>query len=282
MKVLVLGSSGQLGSEIRFLSKGYTELEFVFTSSSELDITGEDSLQARFREGNFDYCINCAAYTAVDKAETDVEKAYLVNAQGVKNIAQVCERYNVVLIHVSTDFVFSGEGSVPLNENAATNPVSVYGETKLKGEQVIQEQWSKHFIFRTSWLYSSFGNNFVKTMLRLAESRPEVNVVSDQYGTPTYARDLARLILIVIESKSVDYGLYHYSNEGGISWYGFAKEIFEIKGVNIQLNAIPTSEYPTPAKRPVYSVMDLNKVKSTFGIKIPTWENSLKNCLLLL
>jgi len=279
MKILVTGSGGQLGSEIKVLAESYPELIFHFTDYPELDLTDDRAVEEEFKQHAFDYCINCAAYTAVDKAEEDKKMADAINAHACSTLARCCKTYGTTLIHVSTDFVFSGEAFRPLKETYLANPTNYYGLSKLKGENIIKDSMKRYFIFRTSWLYSSFGANFVKTMIRLSESKDELNIISDQLGTPTYARDLAKVILQVISSKSENYGLYHYSNEGVASWYDFTKAIFEYKNIDTKVNPIPTEKYPTPASRPHYSVMDKSKFKETFNIDIPYWRESLKECL---
>jgi dTDP-4-dehydrorhamnose reductase len=277
MKILVTGSAGQLGSEFRLLAAENPLIDFFFVNSKELDITKEIEVNKRFEEQSFDYCINCAAYTAVDKAEGEIENAVLVNVNGPANLAKACADKGVVLIHVSTDFVFDGSNNTPYTENDPTQALGVYGETKLDGELAVQKVLEQHFIIRTSWLYSQFGNNFVKTMLRLAEDRDELNVIVDQVGTPTNAVDLAKGIMHIISSQSTAYGVYHFSNEGVASWYDFAITIFELGNKKIKVNAIPTSEYPTPAKRPHYSVLDKTKIKQ-LGVEVPYWKEALKQC----
>ncbi|MEQ8473404.1 MAG: dTDP-4-dehydrorhamnose reductase [Marinoscillum sp.] len=278
-KVLVTGSGGQLGSEIQFLQPKYSTLEFHFTDYPGLDITDSNQINSIFESGKYDYCINCAAYTAVDKAEEEKDASDAINVLGAQNLAKACNQYGVKLIHISTDFVFDGTSSKPLKEDQATSPVNYYGESKLKGEMAISECLEEYFIIRTSWLYSSFGNNFVKTMIRLAETKSELNIIADQIGSPTYAADLALAIMDIISKKSIQFGLYHYSNEGVASWYDFTSAIFEYKGIGTKVYPIPTEKYPTPASRPHYSVMDKTKFKDTFGIEIPHWRESLRKCL---
>ena len=298
MVVLVTGANGQLGQAIKSISGKYPEIDFVFCSSSELDITNLENCQVVFDEFQPQFCINAAAYTAVDKAESEPAKAFDINA----NLAITCKKFNTILIHISTDFVFDAyfsegiayydrELRLPLKSNLGLTetdvpfPSGVYGLTKLQGEQAIQANWDKHFIIRTSWVYSQFGNNFMKTMLRLASERDTLSVVSDQIGTPTNAVDLAEVLIKIIESchaeliSASNYGIYNFSNEGQCSWYDFAKEIFHQKGVSIVLKPIPTSAYPTPAKRPAYSVLDKTKIKSTFGVEIKEWQTSLATCI---
>lgn len=275
MVVLVTGASGQLGQALRDIAPGYRNIEFYFASSSEADVTDSTSLEKVFSKIKPDYCINAAAYTAVDKAESDNENAHKVNVEGAANIASICKEYNTVLIHISTDFVFDGNKATPYTEEDETNPQGIYGMTKRDGEVEIQKNLKEHYIIRTSWLYSHYGNNFMKTMLRLATEKQALGVVNDQTGTPTYAVDLAEAIMAIINSGKKEYGIYHYSNEGETTWYGFAKKIFEVNGIVIDLKPIPTEAYPTPAKRPSYSVLDKSKIKKVFGIEISDWEDAL-------
>ena len=274
--VLVTGSNGQLASCIKDLAKQYEGLNFIYTDYQELDICDLNQVNTFFKSNKkIDYCINCAAYTAVDKAESDVEKAFEINANGAKNLAIACREFDAILIQISTDFVFDGEKKEPYTETDVAKPISVYGASKLKGEVEIQKINKKYFIIRTSWLYSEHGTNFMKTMLKLAETRDEISVVSDQIGTPTYAGDLADVILKIISSKNTNFGLYHYSNEGVASWCEFAKAIFEASNIEIKLNPIKTSAYPTPAKRPVYSVMDKTKIENKLKVETLNWSESL-------
>ncbi len=275
MVVLVTGASGQLGQALQYIADNYLEVTFHFASSGEADITDKQALEQVFENVKPDFCINAAAYTAVDKAESEPEKAFAVNVTGVKNLAETCRDFGTELIHISTDFVFNGEKENPYTEDDLTNPIGVYGKTKREGEQEIESILPQHYIIRTSWLYSQFGANFMKTMLRLGVERPSLGVVSDQQGTPTNAVDLAKAIMQIILSGKKAYGIYHYSNEGETSWYGFAKKIFEINGVSIEVNPIPASAYPTPAKRPKYSVLDKSKIKNTFDIVIRDWEAAI-------
>jgi dTDP-4-dehydrorhamnose reductase len=281
MVVLVTGSAGQLGQSLYFLAGNYSEINFVFCSSKELDISDFANCETIFNTIKPSYCINAAAYTAVDKAETEPEKAKLINVIGAKNLAEVCKKHHSVLIHISTDFVFDGEKTSPYTEEDSTHPIGVYGKTKLEGEQVIQSILKEHFIIRTSWLYSQFGNNFMKTMLRLASERDSLSIVNDQIGTPTNAVDLAKAIITIAlannENKVHDkFGIYHFSSEGSCSWFDFAKKIFEVNKIAINLNPIPTTSFPTPAKRPKYSVLDKTKIKNNFGLTIKKWEDSLE------
>jgi len=277
--ILVTGANGQLGKCLQELSAVCRNMKFVFVGSENLDITDKKETLAFFDKSNYEYCVNCAGYTAVDKAEQDSEKAFLVNVIGVENLALACLENNTTLIHISTDFVFDGISSIPYKEEDGTKPLSVYGRTKLDGEKVIQEILKEFFVLRTSWLYSEYGNNFMKTMLRLGNERSELGIISDQIGSPTYAKDLARAIIRIIELGSNEYGVYHYSSEGVASWYDFAKTIFELSNTEVIVNSIPTLSYPTPAKRPHYSVLDKSKFKKKLGIEIPYWRDSLKEAI---
>ena len=290
MVVLVTGANGQLGQSIQFIANQYPNVQFIYTDYQELDITNFESCHTVFAKYKPQFCINTAAYTAVDKAESEAEKAHLINVIGPENLAKVCKEYNTILLHISTDFIFDGTSTSlsmtnGYKETDIPNPQSVYGQTKLDGEIAIQKNWEKHFIVRTSWVYSQFGNNFMKTMLRLALERESLSVVKDQIGTPTNAVDLAEVLIKIIVSchaelvSASNYGIYNFSNEGQCSWYDFAKEIFHQKGVSIDLKPILTSAYPTPAKRPAYSVLDKTKIKSTFGVEIKEWQTSLATCI---
>lgn len=276
MVVLVTGASGQLGQSLQFIAPNYPEFQFVFCSSADLDISNLENCHTVFSRVKPKFCINAAAYTAVDKAESEPEKAHLINVVGARNLAEVCKEYETVLIHISTDFVFDGNTSKPYLEDDIPNPTGVYGQTKLDGEKAIQSVFDNYYIIRTSWVYSQFGNNFMKTMLRLASERDSISVVNDQIGTPTNAVDLAGVLVKIIKSDfqhpTSNYGIYHFSNEGQCSWYDFAKEIFRINNISINLQSIPTASFPTPAKRPKYSVLDKTKIKNTFGIEIKKWE----------
>ncbi|RFZ95389.1 dTDP-4-dehydrorhamnose reductase [Mucilaginibacter conchicola] len=278
-KVLVFGASGQLGQCIRKVVDENALQGYIFPEEGTANILDTASLERLFVEHNPTHIINCAAYTAVDKAESDYETAFAVNKTGVENLADLCNSYDAVLIHISTDFVFSGDGNTPLTEESTTAPVSVYGQSKLDGELVIPTVLNKYFIIRTGWLYSEYGNNFVKTILRIGKERGEIKVINDQTGTPTYAMDLAKTITVIISSGITKFGLYHYANEGDTTWFGFASAIHEIAGTGVKVLPIPTTEYPTPAKRPVYSVMDKSKIKQTFNFEIPQWQDSLKVCI---
>lgn len=284
MKILVTGAYGQLGNEINCLTAKYPDWQFLFTDVDSMDITSESALKIWFQNNKPDYVINCAAYTAVDKAESDIETAEKVNALAPLLLGIFSKRIGAKLIHISTDYVFDGEAFTPFSESDKVNPKGVYGETKLKGEQNCIDENPEAVVIRTSWLYSSFGNNFVKTMLRLGLERSHLNVVYDQIGTPTYAADLAIAILEIIEiaekepTKFVP-GIYHYSNEGVASWYDFAKAIFEISGVSCTVEPVLSDQFSTVAKRPNYSVLDKSKIKNVFGITVPYWRDSLENCI---
>lgn len=281
MVVLVSGANGQLGQAIQFISSNYPEIDFKFCSSSDLDITSKENCEYVFTKFKPNFCINAAAYTAVDKSESEPEKAHLINVVGAKNLAEVCKKFSTILLHVSTDFVFDGNKTTPYIETDVPNPTGVYGQTKLDGEKAIQETFDNYFIIRTSWVYSQFGNNFMKTMLRLASERDTLSVVSDQIGTPTSAVDLAEVLIKIISTchaelvSASNFGIYNFSNEGQCSWYEFAKKIFEVNNISINLQPIPTSAYPTPAKRPAYSVLDKSKIKNVFGVEVNNWEESL-------
>ena len=280
INVLVTGSNGQLANCIKDRAKQQKGLHFIYTDYQELNICNLNDVEAFFKTNQkIDYCINCAAYTAVDKAETDVEKAFEINAKGAKNLALVCDEQGAVLIHISTDFVFDGQKTEPYKETDIPNPINVYGASKLKGEVEIQKILENYFIIRTSWLYSEHGANFMKTMLRLAETRDEVSVVSDQIGSPTYAGDLALLLLEIVNSNTKSFGLYHYSNEGQTSWYGFAKAIFESCKNSVRVTPISSSQYPTAATRPKHSVLDTARAKKVFNSIPYKWEISLKKAI---
>ncbi|MCL6293425.1 dTDP-4-dehydrorhamnose reductase [Jejuia spongiicola] len=280
ISVLVTGANGQLGQCLKDVALNHKDIEWVFKTSKELDITDPKSIQTLFDQKNFDYLVNCAAYTAVDKAESEKEKTFLVNAEAVKYLAETCNANNAVFIHISTDFVFDGSKNTAYQEGDKTNPINVYGASKLKGEQYIQEILDKYFIIRTSWVYSEHGHNFVKTMLRLGKERNEISVVSDQIGSPTYAKDLALLLAEIIESQTTAFGLYNYSNEGAISWYDFAKAIFEQSNLDLKVSKTTTENYPTPAKRPSYSLLDKSKIKKALKLEIPNWKDSLDKVLI--
>lgn len=287
--ILVTGASGQLGQELQQLASTTTLFKWIFTSRKELNIVNRHEVAAFFKLHKIDYCINCAAYTAVDKAETEREKAFETNATAVAFLAKQCSIDHVPLIHISSDYVYHNRQNRPLLEKDKTKPQGIYALSKLEGEQKAQAIHQQCMIIRTSWVYSSFGGNFVKTMLRLGKERDSLNIVFDQIGTPTYARDLGQAILDILTkihtkqvSKQTLSGIYNYSNEGVTSWFDFAKAIFELKNISCSTAPIESKEYPTPAKRPTYSVMNKSKIKKTFGLTIPHWQDSLKDCLVML
>ena len=282
MVILVTGASGQLGLTLQNIAKKYPEFVFHFLSSADLDITDEIGLNSQFEKLQPDFCINTAAYTAVDKAENDIEQARLINVVGARNVAVICKRYNCQLIHISTDFVFDGDKTTPYTETDITAPIGVYGQTKLDGEKQIALEMEEYFIIRTSWLYSAYGNNFMKTMLKLASERDSISVVNDQFGTPTLADDLADVLLKMIVFATIneaEYGIYHYSNEGKASWYDFAEAIFTFSNSQVELKATDSSHYVTLAKRPKYSVLSKDKIANNFNIPIKPWISSLQNCI---
>lgn len=282
MRILVTGANGQLGNCLRKTFSNDKDLEVVYTDVQDLDITDREEVDHFIRENNFDFIVNCAAYTAVDRAETDDLKAAAINTVAVGNIAQAAAKHRVKVIHISTDYVFNGENYRPYEENDEPYPRSIYGRTKLEGEGILTSFCQDALIIRTAWLYSEFGGNFVKTMLRLASEHKSINVVADQIGSPTYAGDLADAIHHILRHNKWLPGIYHFTNEGVASWFDFSKAIFELAGKNVEVNPIPTSQYPTPAKRPLYSVLSKMKIKNTYGVKIPYWRDSLKKCLSLL
>lgn len=282
-RILITGANGQLGNEMRVLFDSYSQFEFFPTDIAELDLCEKQAVENFIHVNKIDYIVNCAAYTAVDKAEDDIELCYKINCDAVENIAKAASG-KAKIIHVSTDYVFDGKGKHPYKETDATNPQSVYGKSKRAGEEILMKNCKESIILRTAWLYSSFGNNFVKTMIRLGKEREALNVVSDQTGTPTYAADLAKAIMDIIvfseEHQIFPAGIYHYSNEGICSWYDFTLKIHEMAGITTcQVSPITTDQYPTRATRPMYSVLDKKKIKETFGIEIPEWKESLKNCI---
>ncbi len=289
MKILVTGKNGQLGKSIhkRVANNEYTD-EFVFVGREKLDLSNTDSIASYFNRNNFDIIINCAAHTAVDKAEEEVVLANQINHLAVAKLAQIAKMQQAKLIHISTDYVFDGEGDKPYTETDETNPINIYGKTKLAGEQALKEIMpTDAIIIRTSWVYSEYGNNFVKTMLRLGKQRDELSVVGDQIGSPTYAIDLANAILDTIQNKvfkevGQETQVYHYSNEGKISWYEFAKEIFELADIQCNVNPITTEQYPTLAQKPKNTLMNKDKIAETFSVNIPDWKESLKICIKIL
>ena len=279
--VLVTGANGQLGVALRSISDGFAGFEFYFTDVDTLDICDKAQLEAFVKSHKIEMIVNCAAYTAVDKAEDETELCQRINCDAVRNLGEVAASVGAKVIHVSTDYVFDGNGARPYREDDATNPASVYGASKLAGEQALLEVCPDSVIIRTAWLYSETGNSFVKTMLRLGAERDTLGVVADQKGTPTYAGDLADAIMKVMTAERFVPGIYHYTNEGVCTWYDFAVKIFELSGIKCIVRPLTTAEYPTKAKRPAYSVLDKSKIKSTYCINIPEWENSLKVSLVM-
>ncbi|WP_207515464.1 dTDP-4-dehydrorhamnose reductase [Longitalea luteola] len=285
--IVVTGANGQLGQELRVLAASFPDFTFIFTTHQNMPVNDEAAVQKLFAEHKPAYCINCAAYTAVDKAESEQEAAFSVNAEGTRILAAACKTYKTRFIHISTDYVFNGQSPVPYKEEAHTDPVNLYGASKLKGEQLCVATDPSAIIIRTAWVYSSFGKNFVKTMMKLMQDRPAINVVSDQVGAPTYAADLAGCIMHIItrsQLSAADWvsGIYHYSNQGRISWYDFAVAIKELTDSPCVVNPIPTEQYPTPAKRPAFSLLDTTKLQQTFRCTIPDWKESLQKCINLL
>jgi dTDP-4-dehydrorhamnose reductase len=292
-KILVTGANGQLGRELLTLSTSFPQFEFLFLDRATLSITDPDAINTFFARERPAYCINCAAYTAVDKAESERESAFLINGDAVGYLATACHDNGTRLIHISTDYVFDGNSAIPLKEGDPTGPVNVYGASKLEGErQALQHHPDGTLIIRTAWVYSEFGNNFVRTMIRLMKERPSINVVSDQVGSPTYAADLAAAVLhiITVTTPSVSTpgvtpkllfipGIYNYSNEGRISWYEFALAIRDLIGSTCEVHPIPTTQYPTPAKRPRFSLLDKGLIRATYHLAIPEWQPSLAKCI---
>jgi dTDP-4-dehydrorhamnose reductase len=276
---IVFGAAGQLGQSLQKVAQQKSLTNFHFLPKTEANILEVKALENTFARYQPTYLINCAAYTAVDKAEDEPEAAYQINHDGVENLSRLCRDYNTTLLQVSTDFVFAGTGYLPLSETDETSPVNVYGQSKLAGEQVIPNHLENYFIIRTSWLYSEFGNNFVKTMLRLGQEKPELKIIWDQVGTPTYAVDLAACLVHIVETENRHFGLYHYSNEGLTSWYDFAQNIFTLSQTPVKAIPVRTAEYFTKATRPTYSVLDKAKIKNNLAIQIPHWQDSLIKCL---
>lgn len=277
--ILVTGSHGQLGSELKELAPSYPQYKFVFFSRTELSIDNGEEIERAFALIRPSFVINCAAYTAVDKAETEKEQALAANAAAVGLLAKAAKKYGASFLHLSTDYVFDGSSQQPLNEEAPVAPVNFYGESKLRGEQEALRENPERIIIRTSWVYSAYGKNFVKTMLRLMAEKESINVVADQWGSPTYAADLAKAILQIIDSGQWQPGIYHFSNDGVINWAQFAEEIGRQMGSHCKVNFITTDQYPTPAKRPAFSVMDKTKITTVYSIAIKPWKESLQECL---
>lgn len=278
-KILVTGSNGQLGKELKKIALSFPQFDFIFLSREDLPIHHFEMVRLYFQTYHPQCLINCAAYTAVDRAEQEKDLAFQVNGEAVGVLAAICKEHHCKFIHISTDYVFDGTATVPYKEDSPTNPQSVYGASKLEGEKQALQFNPDSIIIRTSWVYSEFGKNFVKTMLKLLSEKDEINVVDDQVGSPTYAADLAEVILQIISSGNWQPGIYHFSNEGIISWYDFSLVIKEFSNSNCKVNPIPTAEYPTPAKRPAYSVLDNSRIQKTFNVRIKNWKESLAGCL---
>jgi dTDP-4-dehydrorhamnose reductase len=278
--ILVTGASGQLGNVFQYLAPNHPELNFLFTDKSNLDINNAEELNAFFTQHPIHYCINCAAYTAVDRAEREQDQAFAINDNAVGLLAKICHQHEVWLFHISTDYVFDGTKSSGYLETDPTGPVNVYGASKLAGERAAQAVNDKLIIIRTSWLYAKAGHNFVNSMIRLMKEKPAINVVNDQIGSPTYANDLATAIIhIILNYHDPTPGIYHYSNSGSCSWYEFAAEIKSICGLTATITPIPAASYPTPAKRPAFSILNTEKIQYSFHISIPHWKESIANCL---
>lgn len=276
MKIIVTGAYGQLGSELRDLSINFPDDTFVFVDREEMPLDQPGAVLHVLKEQKPDVIVSAGAYTAVDKAESEPDLVDLVNHQAVATMAQWAEENQARLIHISTDYVFQGTSSTPLKEDEPTDPINVYGLTKQKGEQAIDISGAEAIIIRTAWVYSTYGANFVKTMMRLMNERDEISVINDQIGSPTYAYDLAKAILVIIHAEKFEKGIYHFSNEGQISWYDFAVAIRDLNGLDCKINPIPTEKYPTPARRPKFSLLDKTKIKNTFGVEVPDWKDSLQ------
>ena len=280
--ILITGSHGQLGNEMQQAATRFPAFRFIYTDVEDLDICDKAALDAFVKANAVNVIVNCAAYTAVDKAEDDVELCYKINAEAVRNIGEVAHQNGLKVVHVSTDYVFDGTNYVPYSEDQAVSPNTVYGKSKLAGEQALMETCEQAVILRTAWLYSSFGNNFVKTMIKLGTERDSLNVIFDQIGTPTYAADLADTILKILSHETFTPGMYHFSDEGVCSWYDFTKTIHRIAGISCDVRPIETKDYPARTPRPHYSVLNKAKIKTTYGIVIPHWEESLERCMKIL
>ena len=280
--ILITGSRGQLGNEMQQAASNFPEFNFIYTDVDELDICDKTALSVFVKAHAVNVIVNCAAYTAVDKAEDDVELCYKINTEAVRNIAEVACANSVQVVHVSTDYVFDGTNYMPYSEDEPVCPATVYGKSKLAGEEALMATCTEFVIIRTAWLYSSFGNNFVKTMIKLGRERESLNVIFDQVGTPTYAADLAEVILHILNSEIFVSGLYHFSNEGVCSWYDFTKTIHRIAGINCDVRPIETKDYPARTPRPHYSVLNKAKIKNIYSLVIPHWEESLEKCIRIL
>ena len=283
-KILITGANGQLGQSFKKVAPAFSNYNLQYCDRSQLDITQKEAVDEYFTTHDLDYCINCAAYTAVDRAESEPDKASDINVKGMENLALACQNANIPLIHFSTDYVYHNQQNTPFKEDDPTHPQSVYARTKLEGEQIAQTIHQQVMIIRTSWVYAEFGHNFVRTMHRLGQEREQLRIVFDQIGSPTYAPDLAEAVLNIITKVECGevtqeklHGIYHYSNEGVASWYDFALAIFELSGIKCQVTPIETKDYPTPAKRPPFSLLNKGKIKATFDLEIPHWRESLKN-----
>ncbi len=282
-KIVVVGANGQLGNCFQKLAPDFeTQFSFIFSDSEKLNITDADAVADFFQEEKPQFCINASAYTAVDKAESEPQAAFAVNADGVANLAENCAKIGTVLIHISTDYVFNGETEISYSEDNFTDPQGVYGQSKLRGEELALELNPKTIIIRTSWLYSEFGKNFVKTMLHLFSEKEQLGIVADQFGQPTNANDLAEAVMQIISTNPKTFGIFHFSNYPETSWFGFASKIAELSGSGVRLNAISTAEFPTPAKRPKRSTMALDKIEQRYHIEAKHWENSLEECINIL
>lgn len=280
--ILVTGANGQLGNELRILEADYPQFKFLFTGKAELPLEKENIIRDFFESQQIDYCINCAAYTAVDKAEQEKERAFLINGEAVGHLAKVCKAHHCKLLHISTDYVYDGSARRPLKENDSLAPLNVYGQSKLRGEELALKNYPDTLILRTSWVYSSFGNNFVKTMLRLFAEKEALNIVSDQLGSPTYAADIANVLLTFIEQREAGNnfsGIVNYSNYGITSWYQFAEYLKEITASSCQLNPVSSYDYKTAATRPLYSVLDTSKIRNLLPLDIPFWKDSVAKCV---
>jgi len=282
-KIVIIGGNGQLGNCIRKIAPDFeNKYEFIFTDSKTLDITNEDQVNDFFYDHKPDFCINASAYTAVDLAEKEEEKAYAVNAYGVAYLAQACIDHKSILIHVSTDYVFDGDTNISYSEDDFTNPIGIYGQSKRKGEELALEINPKTVILRTSWLYSEFNKNFLKTMMNLFSQKDELGIVADQFGQPTNANDLAEAIMEIIETPNKTFGIFHFSNYPETTWFEFAKKIAEFSKSSVKLNPLTTEQYPTPAKRPTRSTLALDKIEQVYKIEPKHWENSLEDCVNIL
>lgn len=279
MKTLITGANGQLGTELHEILEREFPGQTLYTDVQELDLTNAKAVDSYVANNEITHIVNCPAYTAVDRAEEEKMLCAAVNTDAVKNLAMAADANGAKIIHISTDYVFDGTNHRPYRESDKVNPISQYGTTKRKGETLLLALAPQAIIIRTAWLYSAHGKNFVKTMLRLADSQPEIKVVCDQIGTPTFARDLARAVVKVLQSHQWVPGIYHFTDEGAASWYDFAKAIFRIAGKDVKVTPIPTEDYPTPASRPSYSILDRTRIKATYGIEIPHWEEALADCL---